>query len=197
MSILDFKSNLLGGGARPNQFRVELSFPSFVNGGTDAARKGQFLCTSASLPGSFLGVAPVFYRGREVKLPGERQFDNWRVNIINDNDFALHDAFEKWQAQINDVKENTGITNPNIITTQMTVHQLDRNGSVIKSYNFADCWPVSVSEIQLNFGANNQVEEFTVELAYAYWETQKSSTSIGGTIGINTPIGGIGVPLKL
>jgi hypothetical protein len=193
MSILDFKSNLLGGGARPNQFKVELTFPSFVSGGSDAGRKAQFLCTAASLPGSYLGVASVFYRGREVKLPGERNFDNWRIQIVNDTDFSVHDAFETWQNYINDVKNNSGITNPNMITAQMAVHQLDRNGATLKSYNFVDCWPVNVSDIQLNFGANNQVEEFSVELAYAYWETKKSSTSIGGNIGINTPFGGFGV----
>ncbi len=195
MSILDFKSALLGGGARANQFKAEIVFPSFVTGGAAAGSKAQFLCTAASLPGSSIGITPVFYRGREVKLPGERTFQNWQIQVINDTDFAIRDAFEQWMNTINDVKQNSGITNPLLVTSQMAVHQLDRNGSTLKTYSFVDVWPVNLSDIQLSFNSNDQLEEFTIELAYAYWETQKSSSSIGGTVGINTPFGGIGVSI--
>jgi hypothetical protein len=195
MSILEFKSSLLGGGARPNQFRVELNFPGFVSGGGLAGRKGQFLCTATTLPGSMINVTPVFYRGREVKLAGERQFQNWGVRVINDTDFAIHKAFEDWMKQINDPKENIGLTNPLLYTADMNVHQLDRNGAVIKSYKIADAWPVSISDIELSYGTNDQIEEFQVELAYAFWETTNSATSISTTIGISTPIGGFGVSI--
>jgi hypothetical protein len=195
MSILDFKSNLLGGGARPNQFRVELNFPGFVSGGTAAARKAQFLCTAASLPGSHIGIAQVFYRGREVKLPGERVFQNWQITVINDTMFDIRDSFEKWMEQINGVKNNTGITNPLAVTTNMIVNQLDRNGAVLKSYTLADVWPVNLGEIPLSFGSNDQIEEFTVELAYGFWDTTTNASSVTATIGINTPIGGVGIGL--
>lgn len=193
MSILNFKSALLGGGARPNQFRAELSFPGFVSGGSQAARKAQFLCTAASLPGTQLTVAPVFYRGRIVNLAGERVFSNWSITIVNDTDFALHQAFQDWGKQINDPKENTGLTNPLLYTADMGVHQLDRNGVEIKKYKFVDCWPVSVSDIQLDFGSNDQIETFQVEFAYAWWEDSGSSPAVSATVGINTPIGGIGI----
>jgi len=195
MSILDFKSNLLGGGARANQFRVELTFPSFVQGGTAAARKAQFLVTAASLPGSQIGIASVFYRGREVKLPGERSFSNWSIQILNDTMFDIHDAFEQWMNTINDVKENTGLTNPQSYTANAIVNQLDRNGAVVKTYTFADVWPVSVGEIGLDFGNNDQIESFGVELAYSFWETSSNPTSVSASIGINTPIGGAGIRL--
>jgi hypothetical protein len=195
MSILEFKSSLLGGGARPNQFRVELNFPGFVTNSTQAGRKGQFLCSATVLPGSFVNVAPVFYRGREVKLAGERQFQNWTVTVINDTDFAIHSAFENWMKAINDPKENIGLTNPLLYTADMNVHQLDRNGGVIKSYKIADAWPTSITDIQLAFNQNDTVEEFQVELAYSFWETTNNPTAISATVGISTPIGGIGVSI--
>jgi hypothetical protein len=189
-TILEFKSNLLGGGARANQFRVEISFPGLVSGTSNAAKKAQFLCNASSLPGSTINVAPVFYRGREVKLAGERVFQNWSITVINDTD-----SFERWMQVINNVKDNTGSTNPLSYTAQMSVHQLDRNGGVVKSYNFVDCWPTNLSEIQLNWGTNDQVEEFNVEFAYAYWETSTKTSGISAGISINTPIGGLGASI--
>ena len=194
-SILEFKSALLGGGARPNQMRVELNFPGFVSGGSQAARKAQFLCTAASLPGSQIGIAPVYYRGREVKLAGERVFGNWVINVINDTDFAIHQAFQDWTKQINDPKENIGLTNPLLYTADMSVHHLDRNGASIKQYKFADAWPVSVSDIQLDFSANDTIEMFQVELAYAFWEDSGSATAVSATASISTPVGSIGISL--
>ncbi len=192
MSILDFKSSLIGGGARPNNFRVELSFPSVVSGTGDAARKNQFLCHATTLPGSSVGIAMANYRGREVPLAGERTFQPWTINVYNDTDFLIRDAFESWMNKINDVKENTGITNPMLYTASATVHQLDRNGATLKSYTLADAWPTQIGEIQLDFSQNQQIESFPVTFVYTYWTAQTSSGAIGGSIGINTPVGGIG-----
>lgn len=187
MSILNFKTSLLGGGARANQFRVTLNFPSFVNG-TSAANKAQFLCEAASLPGQTIGVAPLMYRGREVKLAGERRFDNWQITCINDTDFDIHNAFETWMQQINNKQENSGLTNPLLYTVNMNVEQLDRNGITLKKYTFQDAWPVAISPIQLNFGDNDNIERFQVELAYGWFETEAYS---GGQINLSTPLGSI------
>lgn len=195
MSILDFKGSFLGGGARPNQFRVELSFPAIVNGTGDAARKAQFLCFGTSMPGSQLGITMANYRGREVPLAGERTFQPWAINVYNDTDFAIRDAFENWMGKINDVKENTGVTNPLLYTSQLSVKQLDRNGATLKTYTIYDAWPMQIGEIQLDFSANTQLETFPVQFVYTYWTTETSSSAIGGSIGINTPIGGIGVSI--
>lgn len=183
MSILNFKSSLLGGGARANQFRVTLNFPGFVDGAT-AATKAQFLCEAASLPGQTIGVATVMYRGREVKLAGERRFDNWQITVINDTDFDIHNAFEAWMEAINNKQENTGITNPLQYTVNMNVEQLGRNGETLKKYTFQDAWPVAISPIELNFADNDNVERFRVEFAYGWFETEVGS---GPSINVATP----------
>ena len=187
MSILNFKSSLLGGGARPNQFRVTLNFPTFVNAAS-AATKAQFLCEATSLPGQTINVASLMYRGREVKLAGERRFDNWQISVINDVDFDIHNAFESWMQQINNKQENSGITNPLQYTVNMNVEQLDRNGITLKKYTFQDAWPVTISPIQLNFGDNDNVERFSVEIAYGWFEVEAFQ---GGQIHLSTPLGSI------
>ena len=185
MSILNFKASLLGGGARANQFRVTLNFPSFVNG-TSAANKAQFLCTAASLPGQTINVAQLMYRGRQVKLAGERVFDNWQVTILNDTDFDVHNAFENWMQNINNKQENSGMTNPLQYTVSMSVEQLDRNGVTLKMYTFQDAWPVTIAPIALSFGDNDTVESFTVDFAYSWFEAAAYN---GGSLTLSTAFG--------
>lgn len=186
MSILNFKSSLLGGGARANQFRVTLNFPSFVNGAAAAGNKAQFLVEAASLPGQSIGVATVMYRGRPVKLAGERNFDNWQITVINDNDFDLHNAFESWMETINSKEQNTGQVNPLQYTVNMNVEQLNRNGATMKKYTINDAWPVAISPIQLAFGQNDDVERFTVDFAIGWFGAETGS---GVSIGVSTPFG--------
>lgn len=188
MSILNFKASLLGGGARANQFRVTLNFPTFVSDSASAATKAQFLCEATSLPGQNIGVATLMYRGREVKIAGERRFDNWQISVLNDTDFDIHNAFESWMQSINNKQENSGLTNPLLYTVNMNVEQLDRNGITLKKYTFQDAWPVSISPIQLNFGDNDNVERFTVEFAYGWFETESFK---GGQVHLSTPLGSI------
>ena len=174
MSILNFQQALIGGGARSNQFRVTLSFPSFV-GGTAAAQNAQFLCDATSLPGQAIGIAQVMYRGRPVKLAGERTFSNWSITCINDVDFGIMNAFESWMENINSKRENTGLINPAVYTTNMQVEQLDRNGNTLKMYVMTDCWPVDVSPIALSFADNDNLQRFTVDLAVGWFETTSFS----------------------
>jgi len=187
MSILAFKAALIGGGARANQFRVTLNFPTFVNG-TNAATKSQFLCEAASIPGQSIGIAPLMYRGRPIKLAGERTFDNWQVTCINDTDFGIHNAMESWMQSINSKSENSGLVNPLVYTTSMQVEQLDRNGVVLKKYTFQDAWPINISPIQLSFSDNDNVERFSVEFAYSWFEAEAYS---GGAVILSTPLGTI------
>lgn len=178
MSILAFKENLLGGGARPNQFRVGLFFPvqlSIPLGFTAGARS-EFLVEGASLPGQTIGVTPLMYRGREVKLAGERRFDNWQVTVINDGNFSIHSAVEQWMNGINNLRDNTGNLTAADYQTDLYVEQLDRNmaagaAASIKSYLFKNAWPVSISPIQLNFGDNDNIERFQVEFALDWFES--------------------------
>ena len=190
MSIQEFKSNFLGGGARPNQFKVELVFPGFAQGAAEAGRVSEFLCKSTTLPGSDLGIAPAFFRGRQIPLAGERQFRPWDIIVYNDTNFLMRNAFESWMNQINNLQYNTGITNPSAYTVDMQVHQLGRNNEVLKSYKFIGAFPQMVSPINLDFGANDQLEEFQVSFVYAHYVTEFNSKS-GISVGINTPLGGI------
>jgi hypothetical protein len=184
MSLQEFKSNLLGGGARANQFRVELTFPGLAQNASEAGRRAQFLCTAASLPAFEMGVAPVFFRGRELPLAGERKFNPWTVTILNDTDFTIRNAFESWSNAINDLTFNTGVTTPSAYSADMSVHQLDRNGQTLKSYKFVGAWPQSIAEIPLSFNTNDQVEEFQVTLVYANFETDFNTPNIGFTLNV-------------
>lgn len=194
-NIDSFKANMIGGGARANQFYVSLTFPSYVSAGGLAAAKGQFVCKGAQLPASTLDNTPVNYRGRQVNFAGERTFAPWTVTILNDNDFLIRNAMEAWMNGINNNVSNTGLINPSQYQVDMEVFQLDRNGNPIKSYKFTDAFPTEVGAIELNFDTNNQIEEFTVTFQYNYW-TSTSSTSTGSLIsgGVSLNVGGFQLP---
>lgn len=169
-TVSDFIAAMPGGGSRANQFRVELSFPAFVSAGALAGAKAQFLCKSASLPASSIGVAAVPFRGRIINQAGERTFDPWSVSIYNDTDFNIRSAFEQWSSGIANYTQVGGLTSTASYTADLYVHQLDRNGLILASYQFVDAFPINVSEIGLDFGANDTIEEFGVTFAYQYWQ---------------------------
>lgn len=181
-NISDFKSQLIGGGARANQFRVQLSFPQYIPVANSAQYKGEFLCKAAQLPASTLENTPVLYRGRQVNFAGERTFAPWTVTILNDTDFGLRNAFEAWMNGINDHTNNTGRTAANQYQVDLQCFQLDRNGGIVKQYDFRDAYPLDVSAIALSFDVNNEIETFDVTFQYNFWtspsSTQGSVTSL-------------------
>jgi hypothetical protein len=168
-TISDFKAQLLGGGARPNQFEVQLTFPTFVTLGTIAGQKAQFMVIGASLPPSRIDVAPAPFRGRFVYTAGERTFDPWTVTVLNDTDFLIRNAMEQWQQGINNNLTNVGLTNTADYQSRAVVNQLSRSGDTIKSYLFEGMFPTEVSPIELAYDNNNTIEQFTVTFAYQYW----------------------------
>lgn len=174
-TISEFKAQLIGGGARPNQFEVELTFPTFVQDGTLAGQKALFMIMATSLPASNLDVAPAPFRGRVVYTAGERTFDPWTVTVLNDTDFLLRDAMEEWQQNINDNLSNVGLTNPSDYQSRALVHQLSRSGDRIKSYTFEGMFPTHVSDIQLAMDANNVIEQFQCTFVYQYWTSNTTS----------------------
>lgn len=190
-NISDFKSQLIGGGARANQFRVELAFPSYVSAGPIVGIKSQFLCKAAQLPASTLDNVPVQYRGRAVNFAGERTFAPWTISIYNDTDFAIRNAMEQWSNGIQNLTASTGRTNPRDYQVDLLVHQLDRNGATVKTYKFVDAYPTEVGSIALDFDTTNAIEIFDVSFTYNYW-TSNTATN-GGAFGVNvsidTPIG--------
>jgi hypothetical protein len=170
MNIADFKSKLGQGGARPNQFRVLLAFPTLAAAGV----KGDYsvLVSGAAIPASTVNPAIVQYRGREVKLAGERIFDPWTVTIINDTDQSLRKPFEAWMEIMND-KVNNGATamTPADYQVDLTVEHLDRNDAVLSggTYVLHDAFPINMSEIALQYAQNDVIEEFTVTFQYQHY----------------------------
>ena len=190
-NISEFKSMMIGGGARANQFRVELGFPAFVNTGAIVGTKAMFLCKAAQLPASTIENIAVQYRGRPVNFAGERTFAPWTITVYNDTDFAIRNAMETWSNGIQNVSATNGIVNPNDYQAQMNVHQLDRSGAVIKSYSFIDAYPTEVGTIELDYENGNAIETFTVTFTYNYWVTSAATGANQVGINIGTPIGNI------
>lgn len=191
-NIADFKAQLLGGGARANQFRVELTFPTYVTAGAAVGLQSQFLCKAAQLPASVIAPVEVQYRGRAVGFAGEKTFQPWTISIYNDTTFNIRNAMEKWSDGIQNNAATTGITNPLRYQADLTVHQLDRNGATVKTYNFIDAFPTNVGPIEVDYETVNQIEIFQVEFHYNYW-ISNTSTGAGSGFGvnatINTPVG--------
>lgn len=171
-SINEFRSALQYDGARPNYFQVALTFPVNVLNASSAGRQNQFMCKAAQLPSKTIGMAPLFYFGREVKLPGNAIFADWTITIINDEDFLIKNAFESWMNLINSHAGN--IRDPSMIgslgySTPASVLQFGKTGDVIKQYDFVGMWPMDPSPIELDWGSNDTIEEFTVTMSYQYW----------------------------
>jgi hypothetical protein len=196
-NIADFKAQMIGGGARPNQFRVELTFPTYVPLGVVAGQRAQFLCRSAQLPASTIEPITVLYRGRPVNFAGERSFQPWTVSIYNDTTFNIRNALEIWQTGIQNYSTTDGRTNPTSYQVDLNVHQLDRGGAIIKSYKFVDAMPVNIGPIALDFDQQNQIESFDVVFVYNYFtsNTGAGGSSFGVNVGIDTPIGSFPLPI--
>jgi len=191
-NIADFKAQMIGGGARPNQFRVELTFPSYVTLGVVAGQRAQFLCKAAQLPGSTIENIPVLYRGRPVNFAGERTFQPWTISIYNDTTFGIRNSLEQWQSGIQNYNSTTGRVNPTDYQVDLNVHQLDRNGAIIKSYKFHDAYPTSISAVGLDFEQQNAIEQFDVEFTYNFFTSNTgASAGFGVNVSIDTPIGTI------
>jgi hypothetical protein len=139
----------------------------------------------ANLPASNVALIEVPFRGRTLKIAGDRTFDTWTITIINDTDFAIRSAFERWMNTINRVSDNTGLTDPATYQADAYVYQLDRDGSTLRSYRFYDVFPTAVAPIDLSYDQGNAVQEFTVELQVLYWEASKGTGANAGGEDIN------------
>ena len=179
-TISDFKSKLTGGGARPNLFEVVLAFPSAVAIDNDVLQKSRFLVKAAALPSSTIAPVDIPFRGRILKVAGDRTFETWTITVINDVDFSIRSAFEKWMNSINKMTDATGLTNPADYHKDAIVNQLDRDGSVLRSYKFWDIFPTNVSTIDLSYETTDTIQEFTVEMQVHYWEAFRGSSAQAG-----------------
>ena len=200
-----FKSTLTGGGARPNLFEVILNFPvgakpeasdnqdANKSTGTSFDEKTRFLVKAANLPASNITPIDIPFRGRNLKIAGDRTFDVWTITVINDTDFAIRNAMEKWMNSMNNLRTATGDTTPNDYQSDAYVYQLGRNGikagndggtinppelngsiPVLKGYRFYGVFPTNISAIELSYDQPDTIEEFTVDLQVQWWDALDS-----------------------
>jgi len=172
MDINKFGQALIGGGVKPSMFVVSGNIPGF----TDANGQVPFLCKSASLPGSRIGTIPVGWRGRQLKVPGDRSFDDWTLTFYNTTNSRLRTAFEQWveriQATIGNTPLNAGLDFAPLgegVYTDWKVTQLGRSNEALQTYNLFGCFPTEVSAIDLSYDSQDQIEEFTVNISYQYF----------------------------
>lgn len=210
-TISGFKERLTGGGSRSNLFEVSIpSFPQELQqlwkaGSRNEIETFSFLCKSANLPASNIASIDVPFRGRIMKVAGDRTIDPWTVTIINDENFRLRTAFELWMNAISKLDNNTGITNPTNYMTDAYVYQLGRgarsglestnnalgseidrvNGGTVeplRTYKFYDIFPTNVSEIALSYDSENEIEEFTVEFQVQWWSAGEDGSDQNGSV---------------
>lgn len=187
-TITGFKTAMKGDGARPNLFEVSMKLPEgIVNSDkADLERDIKFYAKTAQLPGATIGTVPLFYFGREVKLAGNRTFADWTIQIINDEDFKVRNALERWMSGINshvtNKRDTTGII-PGTTGYMGSAKVLQygktsgADGTSIKAYEFVDIFPVDIAPIDLDWGSNDSVEEFSVTFAYQYWTSNTTDAS--------------------
>ena len=169
-NIDDFKANLIGGGARANQFRVTITPPPGIAIGLDV-RRASFLVTASNLPGSTLGEIAVPFRGRNIYVAGDRPApDAWTTTFYNDTDFMIRNAMERWHNGINDFANNTGVVNSADFQTDLFVEQLDRDDTILKTYIFRSAFPTSIGAIELSTAEATEIETFEVTWRYQHFE---------------------------
>jgi len=181
-SIEEFKSVLQGGGVRPTMFQVEMAFPdAVVVDPTQADNEGTYLIKAAQMPAASIGFVEVPFRGRKLKVSGDRTFEDWTVTVTNDVSFGLRKGFEKWSELIQNMNFALGANELNDYFATATVRQLDRDGNQLRAYKFEGIWPTEVSAIQLDFDATDTIEEFDVTFKVQYWAAidQGDPTSSG------------------
>ena len=172
-TISDFKGALIGGGARPNLFEVELTtLPAGISWNSSDF---SYMCKAANLPASNIANIDIPFRGRIFKVAGDRTIDPWTVTIINDENFNLRNAFEEWADLIASLERNMGATDPEAYMVNAKVYQLGRgstpnsksnsgtSNSVLKEYEFFNIWPSAVEAIDLSYDSTDTIEEFTVD----------------------------------
>ena len=177
--ITKFRQRLNKGGVRSNLFEVEIK--DIPGGGEDAQDEVRFLVKAAEIPASNIGNIPVPFRGRVLPVAGDRTFDPWTVTIIN-NDFKIRDSMERWSNFINDMVLANGSVDPESYQKSALVKQLSRDAAsgdkpeVLRQYNFIGIYPNVISNIPLDYGATDQIEEFQVTFNYLYWTVGKDES---------------------
>lgn len=173
-NINEMRSQLVYGGARQNLFQVRINNPANASGDL----KTPFMVQAAQIPESQLGVIPVFYFGRQMKLAGDRTFGDWTVTVINDEDFLIRNAMEEWSNRINRLERN--VRDINRYKSNATVIQYAKDGTKIREYKFNGIFPSIISPIDLDWASTDQIESFQVTFSYDYWTVSGGTTDRAG-----------------
>ena len=173
-NINDFKAKLAGGGARNNQFKVTMPFPGYASVGGEIEELA-FLCRATSIPSMEIANINVPFRGRAIKIAGDRTIPSWSVTVYNDTNFKLRDAFERWQNGINNMSDNEGLTNPVDYQVDAFLDHLDRNGNTIKSYTLRGVYPTGIAGIPLDYEEAGVIEQFEVTLEYQFFDARTTT----------------------
>jgi len=185
----NFKAQLVGGGARPNLFEVSISYPTTLTtsgsntqnidkptGATSSEDLLIFMVKAAALPASNITPVEIPFRGRTLKVAGERTFDTWTITVLNDVDFKIRTSFEQWMNGISKISDASGTTNPTDYQRTAEVRQLNRAGEAVRRYKFAGIFPTNISQIDLSMDTTDTIEEYTVEFQVQYWEALDDGT---------------------
>jgi hypothetical protein len=200
-TITGFKERLAGGGARPNLFEVSIpAMPVGVNWTSEVQKTFNFLCEATSMPASNVDPINVPFRGRILKVAGDRTIDIWSVTVINDEDFIVRTAFEQWANIISKLDNATGATSPSAYMVDAFVHQLGRGANIgrfattnspianetqikpLRTYKMYDIWPSSIGAIELSYGDNNTIERFTVDFQVQWWTVGEGNADQTNTV---------------
>ena len=185
-SIEEFKAVLQGGGVRPTMFQVEMQFPdAVVVDPTQMDNEGTYLIKASQLPASVVGVIDVPFRGRKLKVAGDRTFDDWSVTITNDVSFGLRKGMEKWSEVIQNMNFALGANELNDYFATATVRQLDRDGNQLRAYKFEGIWPTEVASIDLDFDSTDAIEEFSVTFKVQYWSAIEDGDPVTSGVAVN------------
>ena len=204
-TLTNFKSKLTGGGARPNLFEANITFPStalqaegdenttdsgIVDWNPGAQDEFQFLCKATSMPTQTIGSVDVPFRGRILKVAGDRTFEPWTVTVINDENFNVRQSFEKWAQKINNLSTGVGVVDPGQYMGKGFVHQLSRTQTVAggeaktkrtHSYEIEEIWPSEIGSIDLSYESSDAIEEFTVTFQVQYINSSTFITNAEAT----------------
>lgn len=167
LNVNDFASQLKGGGSRSNLFKVGLISPI-----GDLNEVSKYLVKGAELPGSTISPIIIPFRGRQLKISGDRTFDPWTVTVLNDTGFTIRRNLEIWMSLMNNHEDNQGVTDTDDYFTDLTVTQLDRNGESLREYRIVGAWPSDLGPISVGFDQENTIEEYQVTFQYQYWVTE-------------------------
>ena len=184
-----FKGKFVGGGARPNLFECIINIPEGPKTGEEGVDdKMRFMIKASSLPASNVNTIPIPFRGREFKIAGDRSFEPWTVTVLNDTDFSIRRAFERWMNILNKHEDNAGVINPGEYMRNMRVLQLGRaalgdtstpttiqNHPIHAAYQFMDAWPSEISSIDLSYDTTDTFEEFSVTFQYQWYDIENAN----------------------